>query len=121
MEPLIFTDDEKQRLGQSSRRLASLLRNSLGEGDFKKLRRNLEQAAAGGFCHRDRFGFNPINRSIVTACTLCEQISPDRNMVIATLLFNPCRHGYMDHDSLTAEWGDDVAHLVDGLIKVSSK
>lgn len=118
-EQLIFSADEKTRLSATVRRLARCLRQSLAGDDFKHLRRNIEEAVAGGYCSRDRFGFNPINRSVLTASELCEQISPDRNMVIATLLFNPCRHGYMSVDKISGEWGDDVAHLVEGLKKVS--
>lgn len=117
---LTFTDDENVRLVDYARRIARLLGPSLEKGDFGRLRRSMADAANNGFCHRDSFGFNPVNRSLTTVIYLCEQISPDRNMAIATLLFNPCRHGYMDLDNLRSVWGDDIAHLVDGLMKVSS-
>ncbi len=120
MELLKFTDEEKSRLLSNSRVLIQLLRPYLEDGDLTKLRNNITDAAKNGFCHRDRFEINPIIRSLISACALCEQISPDRNMVIATLLFNPCRHGYMTHEQLVKEWGNDVAQLVKGLMKVSS-
>lgn len=120
-EPLQFTADESADLRRTAVRLVKELSPSaLQPDDFKKLRAQLEDAVAGGFCRRDRFGHNPLNRSLTAALDLCEQISPDRNMVIATLLFNPCRRGFMDHATLARHWGEDVAHLVDGLIKVST-
>lgn len=119
-DTLTFTDGERERLRQRSRRLVRVLGPSLEPGDLGRLRKCLTDAAAAGFCHRDRFGFNPINRSAATALELCEQISPDRNMVVATVLFNPCRHGFMTDDEVRALWGDDIAHLVRGLVKVSS-
>lgn len=120
MDLLNFTDDEKARLLSYGRELMRRLSPYLEPGDLTRLKNNLKEAVEGGYCHRDRFGFNPINRSLVTACALCEQISPDRNMAVATLLFNPCRHGFMDRDRLEKEWGEDVARMVGGLMKVSS-
>ncbi len=120
MDLLNFTDDERVRLLRYSRDLMRRLSPYLESGDLARLKSNLQEAAEGGYCHRDRFGFNPVNRSLVTACALCEQISPDRNMAVATLLFNPCRHGFMDRDRLVKEWGEDVARMVGGLMKVSS-
>ena len=120
MDLLNFTDDEKARLLSYGRELMRRLSPYLEPGDLTRLKNNLKEAVEGGYCHRDRFGFNPINRSLVTACALCEQISPDRNMAVATLLFNPCRHGFMDSDRLEKEWGEDVARMVGGLMKVSS-
>lgn len=119
-EQLTFTDDEKERLRLLKRRLSAALGQSMGICDYRKLYITLRNAAEQGFCHRDKFGFNPINRSVLTACELCDQISPDRNMVIATLLFNPCRHGFLRHEDIAKDWDEDIAHLVDGLMKVSS-
>lgn len=120
MDLLTFTDEEKVGLIQYSKDLIRRLNPYLEPGDLSRLRKNLTEAVENGFCHRDRFDNNPINRSLYTACTLCEQISPDRNMVVATLLFNPCRHGFMDRERLKKEWGNDVARMVAGLMKVSS-
>lgn len=119
-EILSFTDDERARLSASSLALVKALRSSLERDDLNRIKTQLRNAAEGGFCHRDRFGFNPINRSIGTALDLCEQISPDRNMVIASLLFNPCRHGFMTDEQIRKEWGEDIQHLISGLVKVSS-
>ncbi len=120
MEQLTFTDDEKSRLASRYHTLLKMLSPLAQEYDAQKLREDIARAAEGGFLHRDRFGFNPVNRGLATAISLCREISPDRNLVIAIMLFNACRHGFMDNKTLTERWGRDVAHIVEGLIKVSS-
>lgn len=119
MEPLAYTHDERTRL--LSRYAAALraLAPHLEHGDVARLRHDMALAAEGGCLHRDRFGFNPVNRSLATVLALCREISPDRNMAVAIMLFNPCRHGFMDIAAIAARWGDDIARLVQGLMKVS--
>lgn len=120
MEQLTFTSDERRRLAIRYKELRRKLASLISPDDAAGLRAAIREAAEGGFCHRDRFGFNPVNRSLANVLALCDEISPDRNMAIAILMFNPCRHGFMTLDQLAERWGEDVAHMVDGLIKVST-
>ena len=119
MEVLSFTDEERAHIAGTYRKLMRRLGDNVTSADIGRLRHDIAEAVRGGFLHRDSFGVNPVWRSLDTALALCEQIAPDRNMTIAMLLFNPCRHGFRDRESLEAEWGEDVARLVGGLIKVS--
>lgn len=119
MEVLTFTDEERAHIAGTYRKLMRRLGDNVTPADIGRLRHDIAEAVRGGFLHRDSFGVNPVWRSLDTALALCEQIAPDRNMTIAMLLFNPCRHGFRDRESLEAEWGEDVARLVGGLIKVS--
>ena len=119
MEPLTYTEDEALRLRQRYGAILHEMGSLLGKDDCARLRADISSAAAGGFLHRDRFGFNPVNRSLATVLALCREISPDRNMAVAIMLFNPCRHGFMCAEALKERWGEDVAHMVGGLIKVS--
>lgn len=120
MEALAFTPDERQRLASRYKELRNILGATMSDDDICLLRRQIAQAAQGGFMHRDRFGFNPVNRGLATALALCNEIAPDRNMVVAIMLFNACRHGFMDTAEVARLWDEDVAHLVGGLIKVST-
>jgi len=119
MEQLTFTEEEKAHIIGSYRQLMRMLGDSVGRTDIKRLRREIAEAVGGGYLHRDSFGINPVCRGLDTASALCGQIAPDRNMTVAIMLFNPCRHGFRDLATLSAEWGGDVARLVGGLIKVS--
>ena len=103
--------------------VAQLLRDTreiILPDDFKKLRRTIADAVNEGHYRRDRQGINPALHNIDTSVTLCKMVSPDRNMIIATLLYKLCDSQYLSIDNVTAEWGDDIARLVNGLLKVST-
>ena len=118
-EPLTFTAEESSLISHNARRLAALIPDAARAGDFGLLRREMANAVEQGFYHRDTFGINPIVRGLENAIALCEEIAPDRNMVVAIMLFNPVRHGFKSIDEIRETWGDDVARLMSGLIKVS--
>lgn len=103
--------------------VAQLLRDTreiILPDDFKKLRRTIADAVKEGHYRRDRQGINPALHNIKTSVALCEMVSPDRNMIVATLLYKLCDSQFLTIDNVTAEWGDDIARLVNGLLKVST-
>ena len=100
-----------------------LLRNSrevASGNDIRQLRPLLESGAGKGFFHRDKFGNSMCVRSLETAKALCSRISPDRNMVIAVLLYPLCLSEFIGKESVESGWGEDVAKMVRGLLNVSS-
>lgn len=119
MEQLTFTAQEQAHITDVYRSLRRQLGDAVASADIAKLRKHIDGALQGGYYHRDRFGFNPVCRSLDTAAALCDQIAPDFNMIVAGMLFNTCRHGYMDTAAVEREWGPDVARMISGLIKVS--
>lgn len=120
MEDNFFTSDERTRLIPLTAQLLRQLDGVLQPGDFSRVKNLISRGVSEGKCHRDRFGFNQVMRSVTTASVLCSAISPDRNMVIALLIYNFCRAGLMTVDDVKKEWGDDIAKLVGGLLKVST-
>lgn len=120
MEDNFFTSDERTRLIPLTAQLLRQLDGALQPGDFSRVKNLISRGVSEGKCHRDRFGFNQVMRSVTTALVLCSAISPDRNMVIALLIYNFCRAGLMTVDDVKKEWGDDIAKLVGGLLKVST-
>lgn len=120
MEDNFFTSDERTRLIPLTAQLLRQLDGALQPGDFRRVKNLISRGVSEGKCHRDRFGFNQVMRSVTTASVLCSAISPDRNMVIALLIYNFCRAGLMTVDDVKKEWGDDIAKLVGGLLKVST-
>ncbi len=120
MEDNFFTSDERTRLIPLTAQLLRQLDGALQPGDFSRVKNLISRGVSEGKCHRDRFGFNQVMRSVTTASVLCSAISPDRNMVIALLIYNFCRAGLMTVDDVKKEWGDDIAKLVGGLLKVST-
>jgi len=89
-------------------------------GLTRKVRAILADGAQRGLFERDKFGNSTLHRAILTAAAVCERISPDRNMVLAVLLYRLCRAEALSVGQITSEWGEDVARMVGGLLKVSS-
>lgn len=120
MDDNFFSADERSRLIPLTAQLLGQLDGTLQPGDFRRLKSLIARGVAEGQCHRDRFGFNQVMRSMTTASVLCSAVSPDRNMVIALMVYNLCRSGFITVDYIRKEWGDDIAVLVGGLMKVST-
>ena len=118
MNPIEFTTEERAEAPSLSRRLMRLMQPVASAADTAALRRTLE--ANGGALHRDRFGLHPVLRHMHTAALLAERLSPDRNMAVALMLYEYVRAGAIGRDEIAAQWGDDVAHMVDGLLNVAS-
>ena len=117
MNPIEFTTEERAEALSLSRRLMRLMQPVASAADTAALRRTLE--ANGGALHRDRFGLHPVLRHMHTAALLAERLSPDRNMAVALMLYEYVRAGAIGRDEIAAQWGDDVAHMVDGLLNVA--
>ena len=115
-----FTPEERKHLIDSTRALIRATRDVAQPGDMARVRRVMAEGITRNHCPRDRFGINPLIHNLNTALLLCEKISPDRNMVIAILLFSLCKSEFIDEKDVVKEWGDDTARLIRGLLKVST-
>lgn len=114
-----FTQDERKQLLQLVKQLNGKLEDQLSCHDINTLHNLIENGIRqAGLFRRDRYGLNPVIRHLRTALTLCESIAPDRNMVIATLIYNLCRGDYLNVDRVREIFGDDIAHVVHGLLNV---
>lgn len=89
------------------------------QSDFKKVKTLISKAVDAGYYARNRYGINPVFHALQTALTLCEKVSPDRNMVIAIMLNKIADSDYVTEEELLTEWGEDVLKLLKGLQKVS--
>ncbi|MBD5276546.1 MAG: bifunctional (p)ppGpp synthetase/guanosine-3',5'-bis(diphosphate) 3'-pyrophosphohydrolase [Bacteroides sp.] len=118
METIEFTSAERPELLSLARRTMQLMAPVLLPGDVHRMHAALRAHAAA--LHRDRFGLHPVLRHLNTALLLAERLSPDRNMVAALMLYDYVRAGALQRDIVAQEWGNDVAHMVDGLLNVAS-
>ena len=115
-----FTPDERPQLLQLVRELSDRLGNQLTARDINTVHRLIEQGVTvAGIFRRDQYGLNPVLRHLQTALTLCDTIAPDRTMVIATMIYNLCRGDYLDVPRVKELFGDDIAHVVHGLLHVA--
>ncbi|MCM1163331.1 MAG: RelA/SpoT family protein [Muribaculaceae bacterium] len=102
------------------RKLVGLSADVAATGDYGKLKDIYRQAAERGASLPPRHGIDPTVQSLNAAIALCEMVSPDRNMILAVMLYQLAAAGAVSTERIAADWDPDVAHLVSGLIKVSS-
>ena len=114
-----FTREELAQVQSMIKRLIRMLDSQLTVADVNQVDQILRGAVSNGHYVRDKYGLNPVVRFLRTALTLTENIAPDRSMVIATLLFNLARSGYVTVENVRKLFGEDIAKLVKGLINVS--
>ncbi len=115
-----FTPEESRQVFETARRLLRYLQDTALPDDYQGVRHLIRQAIEDGRCPRDRYGINPVVRNLATADLLCEKISPDRNMVIAIMLYTLVKKGVVTIEEMTERWGKDVGRMLEGLSKVAS-
>ncbi len=120
MDAKYFNKEEHSKLVPYCRQLLSVSHDVLQNGDFSLVKRIIISAVKGGHYRRNKYGLNPIIHNLETALLLCDKISPDRNMIIAILLHNLCQTEYISVEELKKQWGNDVAKLIKGLLKVAT-
>lgn len=86
----------------------------------RKLRELITRAATQGVFARDRFGLSGLLRALQSADAFCRRVSPNRNVILAMLLYRLCDGEFMTIGQIEKDWGPDVAKMVRGLLKVAS-
>lgn len=120
MEQITFTADEREKLKPLCRALLRYGRDVVSSDDFRRLKTLIVDAFNAEVYHRDSFGIHPVIRNLSACELLCERLSPDRNMIVAMMLYNLCHREFISSEAVAKEWGKDVAKMVGGLNKVSS-
>lgn len=120
METRYFTSEEVGHLRDLFRRLDDCAGDIMTISDYKSLRGHIAGAVSSGKLLRDRYGINPVFHNIDTAVTLCEMVSPDKNMILAIMLHDLIVEEVMTLDEAVEKWGEDVGRLLTGLQKVST-
>ncbi|MDE5554058.1 MAG: RelA/SpoT family protein [Muribaculaceae bacterium] len=120
MESTFFIADEREQLLPLCRSLMRYGRDVVTSDDFQRLKALVASAIEADVYRRDRFGLNPVIRNLSACELLCERLSPDRNMVVAMMIYHLYRNEFITRDKIVKEWGADVAKMVDGLNKVST-
>lgn len=91
------------------------------DGDERRrLVESIRKGAAGGAFGKDRFGHSRLLRNMVTVNVMCDYLGPDRDMILAVLLYDLYVGGLVTADEIARDWNADTSKLVVGLQKVSS-
>ncbi|MEG0011203.1 MAG: RelA/SpoT family protein [Muribaculaceae bacterium] len=119
MEENYFREDERKLVICQCKTLMRYTREIISSSDIRQIRDIITEGIKQDHYRRDKYGINPTIRNLSTALLLCEKIGPDRNMIIAILLYNLCKTEFIPEAELQKEFGEDIFKLIRGLLKVS--
>lgn len=120
MDEKIFTPEDSAKIRELTRRLLEEAADVAAPGDYRALKKVISKAVKDNYSPIDRHGINRIVHALETSIALCRMVSPDRNMIIATMIHGLCVLELLSMDEVTRIWGEDVARMVNGLMKVST-
>ena len=114
-----YTDKERKFVISAFRELRIALADDLSYPEIRRIEDIIKGGIAAGKAHRDKYGINPSVRHLNTALLLSRYVGADRNMIIATLLYQICSADYFSLEDVKAEFGDDVRSIIHGLKNVA--
>lgn len=114
-----YTDKERKFVISAFRELRIALADDLSYPEIRRIEDIIKGGIAAGKAHRDKYGINPSVRHLNTALLLSRYVGADRNMIIATLLYQICSDDYFSLVDVKAEFGDDVRSIIHGLKNVA--
>ena len=120
MDRNIFNNNELKELPGLIKRAIALSGDIISAKDRRIIADSLKSIGDEDEYIIDSFGRNTLIHYLSSVNVLCEEIGPDRSMIIAMMLTPLCRTGKLDTKDAAAVWGSDVAILLDGLLKVAS-
>lgn len=117
-EKFAFTPDEQRETKELHDDLKEKLADNLKPGDEERLTAFIERTMKQGSVRRDVFGLNPILTSLQTARITVDEIGLRRDGVIATMLYGCLGDNLGTVEKIRQDFGDDVARIVHGLIRI---
>lgn len=114
-----FTEAERAETQALYTKLKSAIGASLQDGDEEKMRRHLLNSINNNQVCRDVFGQNPILLGFQTAQIVVDEIGLKRDAVLAILLHPSISGGYTTIEEVKEEFGESVARILHGLLRVA--
>ena len=114
-----FTTEEKELLFSLYRKLLQLTGETLQKGDCRKLKTHLINSIKDNRVQRDTFGLNPLVKDMQTAVIVAEEIGMKRASILGIMLHESVRNGACPPEEVQAAFGEDVAGIIRGLIRVN--
>lgn len=116
---MTFNPTETQELLPLYRTLRRLTQETIPSQPVRQLKKVLTQAVSAGRLHRDLFGLNPIIHNLQTAIIAAKEINLRDNSLVALLLHDIVRAGYLSPEAVGKQFGSDVATIIRGLVKTT--
>lgn len=114
-----FTLEEKKELFSLYRHLLQSAGDSIFWRDCRKLKKHLINAAQCNGLQRNNFGMNPVIRDLQTAVIVAEEIGMKGSCLIGIMLHEIVKGHVLSIDEVSAEYGEDVASIIKGLVKTN--
>lgn len=118
-EIAIIRDHERVQVLESFRSLQTLISDVVNPDDFRKVKDILHVGMSTGQLQRDGFGLHPILFDLQTAVILTEEVGVNRASILSVLLHECVALGVVSLEQIAADFGDDVAHIIRGILKVN--
>ena len=114
-----FTKEERELLFSLYKKLLRLTGETLQKGDCRKLKKHLIDSTQNNTMQRDSFGLNPVIKDMQTAVIVAEEIGMKRASILGIMLHTPVRCHSYTIEYIQREYGEDVAGIIRGLIKIN--
>ena len=101
------------------RKLLRLSGDTLLKGDCRNLKFDLVHSIQADHIHRDVFGLNPVIKDMQTAVIVAEEIGMRRASILGLMLHDSVRCGTYTTEDIERKYGEDVAGIIRGLIRVN--
>ena len=110
---------EENKVLDAVKRLQGLVAEVLNPDDFHKIKDVLLRSVEDGAQPRGPFGLNPVLFNLQTAIIMAEEIGLNRASIVSVLLHESVAMGVVTNEEVAREFGDDVAHIIGGLLRVN--
>lgn len=114
-----FNGQERELLFKLYKQLIRLSGDTLLKDDCRKLKNHLKKAGETGNLPRNPFGMNPIIKDMQTAVIVAEEIGMKRASILGIMLHESVKNGLCTLDFVKQEYGEDVAGIIKGLVKIN--
>ena len=111
--------EEREELLLTVKKLQTLVADVLNPEDFHKIKEILLRTVESGCLNRDKFGLEPVLFDLQTAIITAEEIGLNRASIVSILLHDCVAVGVVDEAYVCHEFGDDVAHIIHGILRVN--
>ena len=114
-----FTPDELVQHEALKAQLASLAGDCLQPDEVARIEALLTRAVEEGSLVRDSFGLNPLISNLQTAIIVVDEMGMRRAAIVSILLHDMVKCGYVTTEELAAQFGADVAGILNGLVRIN--
>ena len=117
-EKYLLTSAEKAQFTDLYKQLMQLAKNELHEGDYEHTKAYFSEALQARVLQRDVFGLHPLLTSMQTALIVATEIGMSRASILGVMLHRLVLDGQLDMALLTRDFGEEVATIVRGLVRI---